>query len=101
MNWPFVPDTGPRISSGSPVASGIVFANGQSLPNPVGPPSRQGGTMLAQVRDRDHSAEHSWLARYPRDVPHHLEYPPEPVSWLLEETARRVPDRVACRHGRE
>jgi long-chain acyl-CoA synthetase len=45
-----------------------------------------------------HLSERPWVARYPRGVPPHLEYPAEPVPWLLEETARRAPSRVACRY---
>ncbi|MBY0513553.1 MAG: long-chain fatty acid--CoA ligase [Gemmataceae bacterium] len=42
-----------------------------------------------------------WTAHYPAGVPGHLDYPAEPVFWLLEETARRAPDRVACRYYRQ
>ena len=50
--------------------------------------------MLAET----HLPERPWVAHYPRDVPTHLDYPTEPVHWLLEEAARRVPDRLACRY---
>src|SRR3954454_14542906 len=46
-----------------------------------------------------HPSGRPWAAHYPRDVPAHLDYPREPVFWLLEESARRAPDRIACRHG--
>ena len=46
-------------------------------------------------------SEHAWLAHYPRDVPAHLEYPQEPVYWLLEEAVRRVPTRPACLYYRQ
>jgi long-chain acyl-CoA synthetase len=46
-------------------------------------------------------SEQPWLAHYPPGIPPHLKYPDEPVYWLLEEAARRAPERVAVRHGRE
>ncbi len=49
---------------------------------------------------RDLVAELPWITHYPSNVPPHLKYPAEPVYWLLEEAARRLPDRVACRHRR-
>jgi long-chain acyl-CoA synthetase len=48
-----------------------------------------------------HTPQSPWAAHYPQGVPLHLEYPPEPVYWLLEEAARRAPDRVACRYYRQ
>src|SRR5262245_55788473 len=57
----------------------------------------EGGLMLADTR----LGERPWAAHYPRDVPIHLNYPPEPVHWLLEEAARRSPTRVACRYYRQ
>jgi long-chain acyl-CoA synthetase len=45
-----------------------------------------------------HLSERPWAAHYPREVPIRLEYPHEPVYWLLEEAARQVPARVACRY---
>src|SRR5262249_46278788 len=39
-----------------------------------------------------------WQAHYPEDVPLHLDYPPEPLGWLLEQAAARFPDRVAVRY---
>src|SRR5262245_631841 len=53
--------------------------------------------MLADLR----LSERPWAARYPRGVSLHLDYPPEPVYWLLEEAARRAPGRVACRYYRQ
>ncbi len=47
-----------------------------------------------------HLSDRPWLAHYPDFVPRHLEYPGEPVFWLLEEAARKAPHRVACRHHR-
>lgn len=55
--------------------------------------------MLAAVRYP--SSAHPWVARYPRGVSPHLEYPAEPAFWLLEEAASRAPDRVACRYYRQ
>jgi long-chain acyl-CoA synthetase len=42
-----------------------------------------------------------WFACYPHNVPPHLEYPPEPLSWLLEDAAERFPNRIACRYSRQ
>jgi long-chain acyl-CoA synthetase len=55
--------------------------------------------MLAEARDD--IARHPWVSHYPSDVPTHLDYPAEPAYWLLEEAARKVPDRIAVRHRRE
>ena len=42
-----------------------------------------------------------WLAHYPVCTPAHLEYPEQPVWWLLEQTARRFPQRTAIRYFKE
>ncbi len=42
-----------------------------------------------------------WFAHYPKGIPAHLDYPAKPVSWLLEEAARFVPTRIACRFFRQ
>ncbi|MGA2491165.1 MAG: class I adenylate-forming enzyme family protein, partial [Anaerolineales bacterium] len=34
-----------------------------------------------------------WLKRYDPGVPQHLDYPPVPVFYFLDEAARRCPDR--------
>ena len=34
---------------------------------------------------RSSLSQHPWAAHYPPGVPTHLEYPTEPVSWLLEQ----------------
>ncbi|HEV3437180.1 MAG TPA: AMP-binding protein, partial [Gemmata sp.] len=47
------------------------------------------------------SPERIWLAHYPKGIPEHLDYPNEPVSWLLEQATRLVPSRVACRFFRQ
>ena len=39
-----------------------------------------------------------WLERYPSRVPANLEYPDQPLGWLLEQSAGRFPRRVACRY---
>jgi long-chain acyl-CoA synthetase len=39
-----------------------------------------------------------WRDHYPANVPLHLDYPREPLGWLLEQAAARYPDRVACRY---
>jgi len=46
-------------------------------------------------------SERPWVALYPQDVPTHLDYPSEPVFWLLEEAAGRSPNRIACRYYRQ
>ena len=46
-------------------------------------------------------SDRPWVAHYPKDVPTHLEYPAEPVYWLLEDAAERFPTRVACRYYRQ
>src|SRR5579864_7086633 len=32
-----------------------------------------------------------WREHYPLDVPFHLDYPKEPLGWLLEDAAQRFP----------
>jgi len=39
-----------------------------------------------------------WLDHYPDWVDSHLDIPQQPVWWLLEETARNFPDRIACHY---
>ncbi|MGE5192846.1 MAG: AMP-binding protein [Deltaproteobacteria bacterium] len=39
-----------------------------------------------------------WLNHYPAGVPATLEYPDQPLGWLLEHGADRFPKRVACRY---
>jgi long-chain acyl-CoA synthetase len=39
-----------------------------------------------------------WLKQYPSCTPAHLEYPQEPVWWLLKNTAERFPHRLAVRY---
>jgi long-chain acyl-CoA synthetase len=39
-----------------------------------------------------------WREHYPADVPLHLNYPQEPLGWLLERAAAWYPERVACRY---
>src|SRR5258708_408077 len=39
-----------------------------------------------------------WHDHYPAGVPLHLEYPREPLGWLLENAAKRFPNRVACHY---
>ncbi len=41
---------------------------------------------------------HPWQANYPAGVPEHIDYPAEPLYFILEEAARLQPDRVACRY---
>ncbi len=40
-------------------------------------------------------SEQPWLAHYDKGVPASLEYPPEPLFYFLQESARKYPDR-AC-----
>ena len=42
-----------------------------------------------------------WLKHYPICTPAHLEYPSEPVWWLLEHSASRFPHRTAVRYFEE
>jgi long-chain acyl-CoA synthetase len=37
-----------------------------------------------------------WLDQYPARVPAHLEYPDQPLGWLLERAANLYPRNVAC-----
>ena len=37
-----------------------------------------------------------WLASYPPGITPHLQYPDEPLGWLLERAATRFPRRTAC-----
>jgi len=39
-----------------------------------------------------------WLAHYPFCVPAKLDYPEEPVWWLLTRAAEMFPTRIACQH---
>lgn len=39
-----------------------------------------------------------WLPFYPQEVPASLEYPNEPVWWLLDRAARHFPDRIATHY---
>ncbi len=39
-----------------------------------------------------------WRDHYPAGVPLDLDYPREPLGWLLEQAAARFPDRVACHY---
>jgi long-chain acyl-CoA synthetase len=54
--------------------------------------------MLASAQ---HVSERIWFAHYPQNVPTHLDYPAEPLFWLLESAAERFPDRIACRYYRQ
>ncbi|MGQ0634513.1 MAG: AMP-binding protein [Planctomycetaceae bacterium] len=39
-----------------------------------------------------------WLEHYPAHVPLQLDYPREPLGWLLEQAASRFPNRIACHY---
>ncbi len=43
----------------------------------------------------------AWLRHYPACTPSHLEYPDQPVWWLLAESARKFPLRTAIRYFNE
>ena len=42
-----------------------------------------------------------WLTHYPTCVPTHLEYPDEPVWWLIDHAAAKFPNRVSVRYFSE
>jgi long-chain acyl-CoA synthetase len=46
----------------------------------------------------DYQPDRPWVARYPAGVRPHLEYPQQPVSWLLEQAVQHGPGVVACRY---
>jgi long-chain acyl-CoA synthetase len=37
-----------------------------------------------------------WVRHYEQGVPAHLAVPERPLTWILDETARRYPDHTAC-----
>src|SRR5690348_13013135 len=39
-----------------------------------------------------------WHNNYPKCIPIHLNYPREPLGWLLEDAANQFPERIACRY---
>ncbi len=41
--------------------------------------------------------EKPWLAHYEKDVPHTIDYPPIPLHQMLEDSARKYPDRPAAK----
>jgi long-chain acyl-CoA synthetase len=46
-------------------------------------------------RDEAFVVTHQWIRHYEQGVPAHLEIPDQPLTWLLDRTARRYPDRTA------
>jgi long-chain acyl-CoA synthetase len=50
-----------------------------------------------QSADRDEAflVTHLWIRHYQPGVPAHLEIPDQPLTWLLDRTASRYPDRTA------
>lgn len=42
-----------------------------------------------------------WVAHYPFCIPAHLEYPEEPVWWLLDRAASQFPERIATQYYQE
>src|SRR5262249_35662551 len=61
--------------------------------------SQKGPAMLL-LRDLQAPGRQSrpWLDRYPAGVSANLDYPEQPLGWLLEQGAARYPQRVACRY---
>ena len=55
------------------------------------------GAKPREVED----ASAPWLTHYPACIPTHLDYPEEPVWWLLEQSAAKFPHRVAVRYFHE
>ena len=47
------------------------------------------------------NASAPWLTHYPTCVPKHLDYPDEPVWWLLKHAAELFPQRTAFRYFNE
>lgn len=41
-------------------------------------------------------AAHPWVRHYEQGVPAHLAVPDHPLTWILDDTARRYPDHTAC-----
>ncbi len=52
---------------------------------------------LEQLANRDEAfvVTHPWIRHYEPGVPAHLEIPDQPLTWLLDRTASRYPDRTA------
>src|SRR5437764_15436841 len=50
-----------------------------------------------QPIDRDEAfvVTHPWIRHYEPGVPAHLEIPDQPLTWLLDRTAKRYPGRTA------
>lgn len=47
---------------------------------------------------QEQDIDRPWLASYPELVPPTLQYPDQPVWWLLEQAAREFPERIACHY---
>lgn len=52
---------------------------------------------LAQQARQDEAfvVTHPWIRHYEQGVPAHIEIPDQPLTWLLERSASRYPDRTA------
>jgi long-chain acyl-CoA synthetase len=46
-------------------------------------------------RDEAFVVTHPWIQHYEPGVPAHIEIPDQPLTWLLDRTASRYPDRTA------
>jgi len=46
----------------------------------------------------DYQPDRTWVAHYPAGVQSQLEYPQQPVSWLLEKAVQEHPDIIACQY---
>jgi long-chain acyl-CoA synthetase len=53
------------------------------------------GSEQPASRDEAFVATHPWIQHYEPGVPAHIEIPDQPLTWLLERTASRYPDRTA------
>ena len=56
--------------------------------------------LLIMLASAPHVSERPWFARYPQNVPTHLDYPAEPLFWLLESAAERGQLRQAWETAR-
>jgi long-chain acyl-CoA synthetase len=53
------------------------------------------GLEQATNGDEAFVVTHPWIQHYEQGVPAHLEIPDQPLTWLLDRTASRYPDRTA------
>jgi len=60
--------------------------------------SDEGGFMPREIA---RLPERVWVAHYPKGISEHLDYPSEPLPWLLEQSVKFDPTRIACRFFRQ